>query len=213
MGGRVSAPDDQTLERIRAVARAELRAHPMARPWWHLALVVATVAPLLALGCAFSMGLHPPEAGWWAYSLTAGTIFVATLLGIFVAMAPGRALYRLLAFAALSVAGLAVMWGGRSLGVGDGFVRAGAPCAFVHLFASVLPMAVVLWGLTQMARDLSRALLAGLAAGGGGLLLLHLHCPNQGLWHLAAFHLVPWLLFGGAAAWARARMRTRSYAP
>lgn len=54
---------------------------------------------------------------------------------------------------------------------------------------------------------------AGLAAGAGGLMTLHLHCPNGTLGHLLLFHLVPSALVSLLAVGVRRRLSSASWAP
>lgn len=56
-------------------------------------------------------------------------------------------------------------------------------------------------------------MLGGLAAGAGGVFVLHLHCPSGALGHLIGFHLGPWLLVATLALGLRRLVRSSTFAP
>ena len=89
----------------------------------------------------------------------------------------------------------------------------GVGCGLSELAASAVPAGVSLWVLSRFAPDVLRTVVAGLAAGAGGLLTLHLHCPNGTLGHLVVFHVVPWVLVSLLAVGIRRWLPSASWAP
>jgi hypothetical protein len=129
-----------------------------------------------------------------------------------VALAPARrGAWRLVGTSAAVVA-LAVVLGGSGAAA-KGLLAGCLSCTRAHLLLSALPLVAALVLLRRSAYHPARALAAGLSAGAVGLLLLHLHCPNGGVAHLALSHVAPWLLVGGLAVLVRSRLSSRTYAP
>lgn len=204
-----SAGPSGSLEKIRAAARAELKAQPRARRWW------ADAATLLAINLgvavvAASMMTAPPGPAQSPLSRwgIGAALLLLIIAGAWAAVRPAARPLRLsvLAIAVLGAIGVGV--GGS--GVGD---AAGFPCALTEALVSLVPLAVAGWITSRFAWDLTRALVAGASVGASGLFVLHLHCANGTSAHLFAFHVLPWALVVLGAAAVRRGLPSRSYAP
>jgi hypothetical protein len=207
-----SQPPPAQLDRLSALVKQELEAHPKVWPWWVEALGVVGVNALFAAVMLKSMQWntvqHDSPALRWAVSLD---LLLLVVGGVLVAFAPGARLARwaTVALAALVFAGTVLgASGNQPVPFWNSY-----GCAMVELGASVLPLGAAVWFATRMAKDPSRPVAYALAAGSAALLALHLHCPNGTVAHLVAFHLLPWALLVGIATLARGLAPTKSYAP
>jgi hypothetical protein len=202
---------NEKLEAIRLAAQAELARHPAVRPWW---LDAATLLGINLLFGAGSMLLLTTSVGgfgllrWGA----AGSLLAVCALGSFAAVRPGWRTARLglLALAGLTMA--LVLIAATGFDPGRPFLG-GIGCGLWEAMASVVPVIAAMVVLSRFAPDPLRTVVGGLAAGAGGLLALHLHCPNGMLSHLIVFHLVPWVLVTLAALGLRRLFRSASWAP
>jgi hypothetical protein len=86
-------------------------------------------------------------------------------------------------------------------------------CALVEAAVALAPLVVALGVLSGFQFDFTRAVAAGAAAMSGGVLAVHLHCPNGTLPHVGMFHLAPIAVLAVAAAGLRWLLPTRSHAP
>lgn len=193
-----------------AAARAELRAHPVAAPWWRVALAPVAAGGLTVLVAWLvlshsslqhrSEALHASFTGLWGALALAGSVLASR---------PGARWARLAvlsSFVAVALGSLVIASGVDATGVGTG-------CALSETLVAAVPLVAGLFALSGFAFDPTRALTAGVGASSAGLLAIHLHCPNGLVVHQLGFHLVPMLALAGVAVWMRRRMTSRSYAP
>lgn len=213
---RVEPPAQAKLEKIRAITRDELAAHPKATPWRKRAAQVFAVYAALGLLGAVALGIR------WSHlqgtdGLTlwsAGALLIAIIGGgVFLGLAPARHAAVNLFLPAAFVGALLIAFGGVELATAKTFLQEGIPCLTTEVAMSVLPLAIAAWVMVQSAFNLRRTVAVGIAAATTGLLTLHLHC-EQGRWeHLLVFHVLPAfalvLLFIGV----RRALPTKSYAP
>jgi hypothetical protein len=201
------------LEAIRAAAHAELARAPRVRPWWvdALALVVTNVGVGVVLMSVLTPHLEQHASEAFRLLGAAGLLLVAGA-GAVAAVRPGWHTVRL-AVVALAVGSTLVVLAAAS-GVGpQGPLFGGVGCGVLEGLYSVLPVVVSTFVLSRFAPDLLRSVVAGLSAGAGGLVGLHLHCPNGTLAHLVAFHLVPWVLISAGAVGLRRLVGSSTFAP
>lgn len=209
-------PND-SLAAARAAALAELRRRPRARPWWWDAAAVAglnvacAAVLLIAHGWsdAATRSAHAHPAVTW---LGVGLLAVISVAGSVVALRPGGRLVQLSALALVVATSCAVALGAS--GISAGTSPWGSPtCAAFELASSLIPAAAALTALRLFDFQPLRAVLAGLAAGAGGMLALHVSCPDGGLAHLLAYHLAPWSLVALGLVLVRRRLSSASFVP
>ncbi len=201
------------LDAIRAAAQAELARTPRARPWWVDALALAGtnlgVGLVLMVVLTPHLEQHASEA--FRQLGTAGLLLVAGG-GAFAAVRPGWRTVRW-SMVALAAGSTLVVLAAAS-GVGPvGPLFGGAGCGVLEGLYSLIPVLVSTFVLSRFAPDLLRSVVAGLSAGAGGLVGLHLHCPNGTLAHLVAFHLVPWVVVSAGAVGLRRLVGSATWAP
>lgn len=85
-------------------------------------------------------------------------------------------------------------------------------CTLSHLAVAGPAAVVALLLLREMALNLSRSVVAGLAVGTTGALLGELLCGRDAP-HIALFHLSSWALAAGAVTALSTRLQRRSFAP
>jgi hypothetical protein len=136
---------------------------------------------------------------------------VLALFGV-LAVRPGGRTSRWVALTGVMATGVWAVLAGSGATPGYGF-WSGASCALTECLVSVVPMAAAAVLLTRFSFDLGRALLGGAAAGAGGMLALHLHCPNGTMSHLLVFHVLPWFLLAFVLAGVRMALPSKSAAP
>ena len=201
-----------SLDKMREVARAELRANPKARMWW----VDATMLLAINLGvvgiATFALSTSPahvqPATSCWGI---AAALLSLIGVGAWAAVRPGAQPLRL---ALLAIAALGAIWvglGGSGLSPNRPF-GAGIACAVTEGVVSAIPLLVALWITSRFAFDSTRAIVGGLSVGATGMFVLHLHCIDGGRGHLFTFHVLPWALVALAALAIRRMMPSRSYA-
>lgn len=203
------------LESMKTQALAELAAHPRMTPWWHEVLVLVGVyGGMTAVG---ALGLS--RVGLFTSTASPGVVAVLAALllwvmggGAVVALAPTRRVAWGLVGMSMAVVVLAVLLGGSGV-VAHGFLAGFIGCTRTSLLLSALPLVAAVVMLRRSAFHPARAVAAGLSAGTVGLLLLHVHCPDGTVAHLAASHLGPWLLLGALALFVRSSLPTSSHAP
>ena len=208
-------PSEDALLRMRQAALEELARTPRARAWWKDALLLAGLNAAVTAAC--TVGLAMKGNAWdraapallWT---TAVPLALTVLLGAVAAAMPQRPSRMLWPLALAARTGAAVIFLGAG-GTADGFLRTGMPCMRSEWLISLVPIAGAVVVLTKFAHRPLRTFVAALSAGATGLFALHVHCRIGSAAHLAAFHVAPWLIAAGVAVWARARMKTKSYAP
>lgn len=209
-----AAPAAPAPEALKAPALAELEAHPQPSPWWHEVLVLGGVYAVVTVGAlGFTrLGQLLNSSSPWVVRGLAALLLAVMAGGAVVALAPSRRRSWGLVGTSAAVVALAVVLGGSGLAV-KGLLAGCMGCVRTHVLLSALPLVATLVLLRRSAYQPMRALAAGLSAGGVGLFLLHLHCPDGSAAHLALSHVTPWLLVGGLAVLVRSRLSSRSYAP
>lgn len=200
---------DSRLEALRAAAAEEVARAPVATPWWHDALKLVALnlgsGVLGALAMTWNTTQH--ESPFWRWAVAALGLLLSGF-GAVLALHPGwRGLRRLFAL------GVVLVVTGTLLGASGLGSLGGASCGLIECVVALVPAAGALAFLSRFAPDFSRALVAGAAAGAGGLVALHLHCPNGSAGHLVLFHLLPWVAMAGLVAWVRLKTRSRTFAP
>jgi len=212
------APSDAAMEQARTRSLQELRAQPVAKPWWRDALGILGVCAVMAVVAVVLLGrkhgLVLNQAPWTTLVVVSALLVAVITCAAFVMVAPrgGGWLRAGLIVLALETAGVVVL-AGSGLDVSVSFVKAGIPCMVSELGISVVPLGLALWFLTRSAYQPARAFAAGLGTGAVGILALHLHCACGTAAHLFTFHVLPWLLLSALAVLLRSRMPTRSFAP
>jgi predicted anti-sigma-YlaC factor YlaD len=195
-----------------AEARAELAAHPTARPWWQGAA---------ALACVWLLVLLAVVRPWTGRVLTPGFGSLGLPLAVALGVAFGGAW-----LAALSPRrGPAVLGGIVGIGVAvtamlatcelgsAGWFRGTAHCALTCVLTSALPVGLAVLLLRRFAFSWGRAVAGIAAAGGVGVLMLELVCPSASFAHVAVSHVLPWLVVCAAAIALRRGLRSTSFAP
>lgn len=198
------------LEAIRAAAHAELARQPRTRSWWVDALQLACVNLVFGAGAALVLDWNSTQHTSAALRyLSAAALCVVSLLGAVLAVRPRARALR------LAVIGLALTSIAAVLAAASGFDPGmlGAGCGVSEGLLSLVPLVAATVILSRFAFDASRTIVGGLAAGAGGMLALHLHCPIGTLSHLALFHVLPWLAVAGVTLLVRSRLTSRSAAP
>jgi hypothetical protein len=97
--------------------------------------------------------------------------------------------------------------------LGGGWFIGSGDCPAVEVLSSVLPLAVAVLLLRRSAFSWSRAVAGVAAAGGVGVVLLELSCPNATVGHVVSAHLFPWAVTCALALGVRRRLRSASFAP
>ncbi len=204
---------ENKLEAIRAAAHAELASSPKVRPWWLDALALVVVNVGIGVGLMGFLTPHLVQHGSvvlrWVGALGLLTIAIG---GAVAAIRPGSRSMRL-GVVGLAVGSALVLLAAASGLEGSATFFGGAGCGVLECAYSVVPVVISTFALSRFAPDVLRTMVAGLSAGAGGLVGLHLHCPNGSLSHLAVFHLIPWLLVSAVAVGARRLVGSSSYAP
>jgi len=204
---------NEQLEAIRRAAQAELGRTPRVRAWWVDALTLVGVNALCGLGWSAFFSLHLEQhTGPLVRAVGAAGLVLVALLGALAAVRPGGRPLRVVLVGLAAATALVLVGAASGHDPGIPFLG-GAGCGVSELVASVLPLGASVWVLTRFAPDLLRTLVAGLAAGAGGLVTLHLHCPNGTLSHLLVFHLAPWVLVALAAVGLRRVLPSATWAP
>jgi hypothetical protein len=210
---RAPSLDADAARRIRDAARAELAAAPRARPWWLAALVLCALT--LGVGIAGAVVMPRGNLASPARQIGVGALLVAAILfGCWAGLSPGGR-WRKAALGAALVAAAAVIAGGSGLYPAwcGGFWEAGSACARAVVLFSIPSSLAALVLLRNAAFSRARALAVGLAAGAGGALALHPHCPIGEASHLAIFHVLPWFAVAAALLFVQGRLRPRAFAP
>jgi hypothetical protein len=210
-----AGPSSEALPSALAAAQAELLLQPVARAWWLDALAIVGANLVVCLGAAVVLGgtgrsgAHTSEV----LAASAAALMAAVLLvGAVAAIAPRWRWARLLLIPLALVAGLSAAFASSGFDPGLPFAR-GIGCTATECVMALVPLSVSLFALTRFAASALRSAVVGLSAGAGGVLAVHLHCPNGTLSHLLVFHLLPWAALAGLAVLVRRRLPSRSVAP
>lgn len=186
----VTGPRDiPVLTRVRAAALAELRAQSRGLSWRRQAagvavLVLATTALVIEIGSLLSI-IDPDLLARRA--LPVGLLVILQVVGVFLAIAPGRRLARFGAVILAAAAAAAVVaW--RGSGAVAGAATSPFACSLSHLAVDIVPLTIVLYALRRFAWTLGRAALAGAAAGATGAIAGELAC-SRGWGHVLVHHV------------------------
>ncbi len=203
-------PSLEVLAKARAAMQAELKA-PRRRTWKSLVLQLSgtlfglsavLTGVLLAVGaCTIDMVS--------ARSVTLAALVTVGLVSTWASLRPQGRPVRLVSLGLLALtAGLLVLLRG-----------AGAPsdqpqwvCTVSHLGVGLVPAAVVILLLRNMAPNRLRSLVAGFAAGTTGAFAGELAC-GQSAQHVALFHLSAWVVVGLFVTFVSSKLRPTTYAP
>jgi hypothetical protein len=186
--------DIPVLTRVRAAALAELRAQSRGLSWRRQAagvavLVLATTALVIEIGSLVSI-IDPDRLARRA--LPVGLLVILQVVGVFLAIAPGRRLARFGAVILAAAAAAAVVaWRGSdaaSLAAGTLGPTSAFACSLSHLAVDIVPLTIVLYALRRFAWTLGRAALAGAAAGATGAIAGELAC-SRGWGHVLVHHV------------------------
>lgn len=195
------------------LARAELAAHPRARPWWVGVLLLGAVS------AASLVAVARPAPGWvmapafGALGLPLAVVLAAAFGSAMVAaIAPRRGVGVFGAIAGIAVAVGALLAACHSGGTFQAR-GGGLPCAVVEVLVSALPLAVAVILLRGFDFSWRRTVAGVAAAGGVGVLLLELTCANPTRTHVFSSHVLPWLVTCAVAIVIRRGLRSGSYAP
>jgi hypothetical protein len=205
----------ETLHRIRSAAHQELARSPSARPWWYDAALLVAINSGVAIVCALYLGwprLLDNSASRPILVAVAIPVALVIVLGAVASVMPGRraALIGTLVLAVAAAVAIVSVTSGADTGR---FVGGGVPCMRSEWVMAIVPTAAAVAVLSRFAYSPLRMLVGALSGGATGLLVLHLHCRNVTLPHVAVFHVLPWLAAAGIAVLIRSRIRSRSFAP
>lgn len=204
--------DDAALARVRAAVSAELSSKKPVRTWKSEALMMfgASFAQFLLVAVVVLMTGYARSEILPAKLLTVVPLLATAAFSSFAALAPRRRGIRIAAvFSALSAAVLLVS------------ARAGIErlsptpewvCTALHISAAILPVVVATLLLRGTAPNPLRAAVAGLSMGTTGAMLGELVC-EQGLRHVALYHLGAWVTVVLLCVIASRTMKPTSYAP
>jgi hypothetical protein len=195
----------------------ELAATPVATPWWRELLVLLATYGVVVVGGLIALGRKGIVLNSASPVVVVGlAILILGLVGggAYVALAPTRHRFRWapVAVGAALIAVLQLVGGSGNAPV-RGFLSGLMGCLTSELVLSIPPMILALVLLCRSAFQPVRAFAAGLSAAGVSLFVLHLHCPDGTVEHIALGHIAPWLLLSWVALFLRSRLPTRSYAP
>lgn len=200
------------LDRARLEALRALRHQPPLRSWRKDALLLvgcSSLVTLVLLGGGVALGLfHGPATPFAAVAMA--VLFAAQLAGAWAAAGPPR-WSRMLPALLLGGSGMAMIVLERAER-GLTAASAGWVCSVSHLSVDLVPFVAALMLLRQSARNVPRAVVAGLAMGTVGPLLGELGCP-AGWQHVLVWHVGAWTLLVLLAAVIAPRMRRLTHAP
>jgi hypothetical protein len=202
---------DSALGRTRTAALAELRRQPVAVSWRQdaartLLAVLGTTA--LVIGVATWMSIvEPGRLG--ERLLQVALLVVLQSLGVFAAIAPGKAALRWTG-ALLALAAVAAILIGR----GAGLPRAipAIACSGSHLAVDLIPLGIVLHSLRRFSWSLGRATLAGAAVAATGAIAGELSCA-RGWVHALIHHVGAGVVIVAACVLISRAIRPQTFAP
>jgi hypothetical protein len=199
------------LGRARTAALAELRRRPVAVSWRRdaartLLAVLGTTALVIGVGTWLSI-VEPGRLG--DRLLQVALLVALQSLGVFAAIAPGRAALRWTG-ALLAVAAVAAILIGR--GVGVPHAAPAIACAGSHLAIDLIPLGLVLYSLRRFSWSLGRATLAGAAVAATGAIAGELGC-TRGWMHALIYHLGAGVVIVAACVLISRAIRPQTFAP
>jgi hypothetical protein len=179
--------DSTRLDSVRAAALGELRRKPRAVSWRReavgtAAIVLGTTALVIGVGAWLSI-VEVEKVRERIVPLV--LLVVLQALGVFAAIAPGRAALRW-TLGVLALAAAVAMLMGR----GEGAVP-GTPalaCSTSHVAVDLIPLGLALFALRRFSWTLGRSLLAGVAAAATGAIAGELSC-GRGWSHALLHHI------------------------
>ena len=200
-----------TLARVHAAAREELRRRPKAGSWRReavgtAAVVLGTTALVIGVGAWLSI----VEVERVRERLLPLILLVALqALGVFAAIAPGRAALRW-TLAVLALGAAVAMLVGR----GEGTVPStpALACSTSHVAVDLIPLGLALFALRRFSWTLGRSLLAGAATAATGAIAGELSC-GRGWSHALVHHIGAGLLIAGICVIVSRARRPQTYAP
>jgi hypothetical protein len=210
-GGAPKSED--ALQKLAQAARAELAAHPKARPWWMDGLVLLALNLVMGLGASAAMAWSNLQHA----SMTMRSVVVVAWLlmmsaGSVLWLRPGARASRWLVGGGFVLASLLAIGGASGFDPGSSFFGQ-MSCAFIECGLALIPVSVALVLSTRFAAGPSQIFVGALAAASGGALALHLHCSNGTVPHVVLFHLLPAVLLAGLAVVVRGRLKTKVLVP
>jgi len=207
----VRALNAETRARVLDAARHELRAGRRVPRWyWHVAMIVGSTLGVVALAGAVLLAAGQTAAAVVAAHAVQLAFLVSASLGCGVAAFGPRLRAGAIAIAASLAAAICLV----ALRA-DPAVASASPgwlCLVSHLAAGALPLGVALHVLRDCAPSLTKAVIAGFAAGSTGAMLGEIGC-EQGPLHIAVWHLGAWAVVAAAVVVISRRLTPRSYAP
>ena len=197
--------------RARAAALEELRRQPLAVSWQRDAArtllgVLAATALVIGIGACVSI-VDPARLG--ARLLPVALLVALQSVGIFAAIAPGKAALRW-TVVFVAVAAVAAILIGR----GAGAPRAipAIACSGSHLAVDLIPLGFVLYSLRRFSWSLGRATLAGAAVAAAGAIAGELSC-ERGWVHVLVHHVGAGVVIVAACVLISRAIRPRTFAP
>lgn len=202
---------DRGLARSRAAALAELRRQPLAVSWrWDAARTLLAVIGTTALVVGVGLQAAIVEPGRLSERLLQVVLLIALqALGVFVAIAPGRARLRWTA-ALVAMASVAAILTGRGAGVSRAIPA--MACSASHLAVDLIPLGFVLYSLRRFSWSLGRAALAGAAVAATGAIAGELSCA-RGWVHALVYHAGAGLVMVAACVLISRAIRPQAFAP
>ena len=199
------------LGRTRAAALAELRRQPVAVSWRRdaartLLAVLGTTALVIGVGTWVSI-VAPGRLGERLLQVT--LLVVLQSLGLFAALAPGRAALRAVG-ALLALGALAAILLGRGAGLPRAIPE--IACSGSHLAVDLIPLGLVLYSLRRFSWSLGRAALAGAAVAATGAIAGELSC-ERGSVHALVHHVGAGLVIVAACVLISRALRPQTFAP
>jgi hypothetical protein len=200
-----------TLARVQAAAREELRRQPKAGSWRReavgtAAVVLGTTALVIGVGAWLSI----VEIERVRERLLPLILLVALqALGVFAAIAPGRAALRWTLGVLTAAAAVAML-----VGRGEGTIPAtpALACSTSHVAVDLIPLGLALFALRRFSWTLGRSLLAGAAAAATGAIAGELSC-GRGWGHALVHHIGAGLLITLICVLVSRARRPQTYAP
>lgn len=210
-GASRAVPMSPALVRARDAALEELRRQPRSVSWRSdvvgtLVVVLGTTALVLGLGAWLSI-VEVERLRERAVPL--GLLVALQALGVFAAIAPGKALLRW-SLGVLALAAVVAVMLGR--GEGASPHTPAYACSTSHLAVDLIPLGLVLFSLRRFSWTLGRSLLAGLAAAATGAIAGELSC-GRGWSHALIHHVGAGLVIALVCVLISRARRPQTFAP
>lgn len=201
-----------SLAKINAAVKAELSAKKKVRTWQQEALMLfgASFGVFLVLAIAVLITGAARAEALPTRVVTVLPLLAASALCAFAALAPRRRMVRVAAL--LSAICAAVLLVVARSGVTSISTTPEWVCTALHVASAIVPIFAAVMFLRGTAPSPLRAAVAGLAMGTTGAMLGELVC-EQGLRHVALFHLGAWAIVVAACLVLSRIVPPRSYAP